>query len=130
MQCANCGKEYEDALAECPHCTGGAEPADRTEAERLARERESEEYTALVHRRWQVNTHLVGAILATVFCCWPLGIIAIVYAAKAEAILTLGEVRQSQAQARKARIWMAVSIVLGLVAFVLKFPLGIIFVHR
>lgn len=38
-----------------------------------------------------ISTYLTEAILVTLFCCWPLGIVAIVYAAQAKGKLDAGD---------------------------------------
>jgi hypothetical protein len=51
----------------------------------------------------QTNTGLlIGSILATLFCCLPLGIVAIVFAAKGDDA--------------KARTWLIAAVIVGLVA--------------
>ncbi len=42
-----------------------------------------------------IETHLVWAILATIFCCQHLGIVAIAYAAQASAHLASGNYEQA-----------------------------------
>ncbi|MCA1694069.1 MAG: CD225/dispanin family protein [Actinobacteria bacterium] len=61
-----------------------------------------------------VNNNLVWAILATVLCCTPLGIVAIVKAAKVDGLLARGDYYGAQAAADSAKnwsIWSAVAVV-------------------
>lgn len=62
-----------------------------------------------------VPNHLVGAILATIFCCWPFGIPAIVFAARVNGLLARGDLAGAQAASKSANTWMWVSIGIGLV---------------
>ncbi len=62
---------------------------------------------------------LVWAILATVFCCLPFGIVSIVYAAKVDSEWALGHYDEAEAAARTARTWVIVSIVVPLVVLFL-----------
>lgn len=62
-----------------------------------------------------VPNHLVGAILATVFCCWPFGIPAIVFAARVNGLLARGDLAGATDASKKANTWMWVSIGIGLV---------------
>lgn len=62
---------------------------------------------------------LVWAILATVFCCLPFGIVSIVYAAKVDSEWALGHYDEAEAAARTARTWAIVSIVVPLVVLFL-----------
>src|SRR4051794_19109749 len=64
------------------------------------------------------QNYLVWAILSTVFCCLPLGIVSIVYAAQVNSKWAMGDVAGAQESSRKAKqfaIWSAVSIVILLV---------------
>jgi hypothetical protein len=60
-----------------------------------------------------VNTHLVGAILTTLFCCQPFGIVAIVFAALAESKKSSGDGRGAMDLAAKANTWMIVALACG-----------------
>ena len=61
--------------------------------------------------------YLVWAILATIFCCLPLGIASIVFAAQVNGKYAAGDVAGAQESSRKAKqfaIWSAVvGVVLG-----------------
>lgn len=67
----------------------------------------------------QPPTYLVGAILSTLFCCLPAGIVSIVYAAQVSSKFSSGDYRGAQDASNKARTWMIVSIVAALVLSVL-----------
>ena len=112
MKCANCGKEFDDTLAECPHCLGGL---DQSEAAQTAREQEVEQVHRQKLRLKLKSTHLIGAVLATLFCCMPFGVVAIVYAGLAEGKLMDGDVRKARILADKADGWLTASILLGMV---------------
>ena len=62
---------------------------------------------------------LVGPILVTVFCCLIGGIISIVYAANANTKAARGDLQGAMSDARTSRIWMWVSIGIGVVVGVL-----------
>ena len=62
-----------------------------------------------------VNSNLVWAILSTLFCCLPLGIVAIVKAAQVNGLLAIGDYYGAQAAADSAKkwsFWSAASVVL------------------
>lgn len=61
-----------------------------------------------------VQNYLVFAILATVFCCLPTGIPAIVYAAQVNTKLQAGDLAGAQAASNNAKMWCWVSFGLGL----------------
>ena len=58
--------------------------------------------------------HLVGAVLATLLCCMPFGIVAIIYAAQVDSKFNAGDYVGAQNASNTARTWLIVSIVLGL----------------
>jgi hypothetical protein len=62
-----------------------------------------------------VPTHLVPAILCTVFCCLPFGIPAIIFAAQVNAKLAAGDIQGALESSRKAKTWCWVAFWLGLI---------------
>src|SRR5512135_824417 len=63
-----------------------------------------------------IPNYLVQAILCTIFCCLPAGIVGIVYAAQVNTKVALGDLAAAQALSRKAKTWCWVSFGVGLVA--------------
>jgi len=56
--------------------------------------------------------YLVWAILTTIFCCLPLGVISIVFSAQVNSKWALGDVagaQESSAKAKKFAIWSAIA---------------------
>ena len=64
-----------------------------------------------------VPNHLVWAILSTLFCCWPLGVVAIVYATRVDARRAGGDVAGAWDASRKARLWAMWSALSVLILF-------------
>ncbi|WP_367347519.1 CD225/dispanin family protein [Stenotrophomonas bentonitica] len=52
-----------------------------------------------------VPNNLVWAILTTLFCCLPLGVVSIVYAAQVDGRRAAGDVAGAYAASRKAAGW-------------------------
>ncbi|MCM1300360.1 MAG: CD225/dispanin family protein [Alistipes senegalensis] len=52
---------------------------------------------------------LVWAILSTVLCCLPFGIVSIVYASKVDSEWMVGHFDEAEDAAKKARTWAIVS---------------------
>lgn len=59
-------------------------------------------------------TYLAQAILVTLFCCQPFGIVAIVYAAQVNSKLTAGDHAGAADSSAKAKMWCWVAFGLGL----------------
>lgn len=67
------------------------------------------------------QNYLVFAILTTILCCLPTGIVSIVYAAKVNTLFADGKYDEANAASRNAKTWAIVSLVLGLVGIILYF---------
>lgn len=52
-----------------------------------------------------VPNHLVWAILSTLFCCLPLGIVSIVYASQVDGKRAAGDISGAREASRKAGLW-------------------------
>ncbi|MBB1086958.1 CD225/dispanin family protein [Lysobacter sp. SG-8] len=59
-----------------------------------------------------VPNNLVWAILTTLFCCMPLGIVSIVYAAKVDGLRASGNVEAARAASRSAWNWALASAII------------------
>ncbi|MBQ7403325.1 MAG: CD225/dispanin family protein [Lentisphaeria bacterium] len=61
----------------------------------------------------QINTWMIPAILATLLCCFPFGIVSIVFASKSQSALSVGDMYGARDNAEKAKIWFIVSVAVG-----------------
>lgn len=64
------------------------------------------------HNNEFVPNNLIWAILTTLFCCLPLGIVSIVYASQVDGLRATGDIVAARAAADKARFWAILSAVL------------------
>ena len=67
----------------------------------------------------KVPNYLVQAILTTLFCCLPFGIVAIVYAAQVNSKVAAGDYAGAVEVSGKAKTWCWVSFGLGLAGTVI-----------
>lgn len=74
----------------------------------------------------QVPNHLVWAILTTLFCCLPAGIVSIVYAAQVTGKLASGDIAGAQESSNNAKKWAMWSAIIGVVAIVLYIILVVV----
>jgi hypothetical protein len=58
--------------------------------------------------------YLVWAILSTILCCLPFGIVSIVYAAQVNSKWQVGDVTGANMASQNAKTWAWVSFVVGL----------------
>jgi len=60
-----------------------------------------------------VPNHLVWAILVTLFCCLPLGIVSIVYAAQVDGKRAAGDLPGAYKASHNAKMWAIYSAIIG-----------------
>lgn len=68
-----------------------------------------------------VDSHMAKSIIATLLCCLPFGIVAIVHSSKVSGALAMGDYAAARENADKADKWGNWSIIAGLVVGVLYF---------
>jgi hypothetical protein len=66
-----------------------------------------------------VPNYLVWAILVTLFCFLPTGIVAIVYASQVSTKLSAGDVAGATEASNKAKMWTIISAVAGVLIAVI-----------
>jgi hypothetical protein len=64
-------------------------------------------------------SYLVWAILTTLFCCLPFGIVSIVYAARVDSKYSAGDLAGSLEASANAKKWAIISAVVFVALFVL-----------
>ena len=111
MFCTQCGATNADTAMVCVQCgrslQAGAPPAPLPVQ------------GVVLPPGATVPNYLVFAILATVFCCLPTGIAAIVYAAQVNGKLQMGDLAGAQAASKNAKLWCLISLGLGLALILL-----------
>ena len=65
-----------------------------------------------------VRDWLIPSILTIIFCAWPLGIPALIFAVKANASKKRGDMAAAADQASKARLFVILSVVIGIVVWI------------
>ena len=63
--------------------------------------------------------YLVQAILTTLFCCLPAGVVAIIFAAQVNSKYAAGDVQGAMQSSKNAKTWSWVALGLGIAAIVL-----------
>lgn len=105
MYCSKCGAVNNDDAVICANCRNPVAPSPL------------ENPTGQPPVR--VFNYLVPAILVTVFCCLPLGIPALIFAAQVNNKIQMGDVQGAIDYSNKAKLWMWLSFGLGLLGNVL-----------
>jgi hypothetical protein len=68
-----------------------------------------------------VPNYLVPAILSTICCCLPLGIVSIVYSTQVNSKLKLGDIQGAMDASSKAKMWFTIAIVAGVIINAIAF---------
>ncbi len=111
MHCTNCGSQNDDDARFCKDC-GKAMSGSTPSAERY--EPESPSGMDPPAPPAHIPNYLVQAILVTIFCCLPFGIVSIVYAAQVNTKLDAGDVAGAVQASSNAKTWIWVSFGGGL----------------
>jgi hypothetical protein len=61
------------------------------------------------------DNYLVWAILTTILCCLPFGIVSIVYSTKVDNLYYAGQYEEAQAKAKSAKTWAIIAASSGFV---------------
>jgi hypothetical protein len=94
MYCTNCGNELPPGATACGHC-GERVPHFPPTA--------------------TVPNYLAQSIAVTLCCCPPFGVVALVFSAQVNSKLAAGDVAGAQASSRRAKTWVIVTLVAGIV---------------
>ena len=61
-----------------------------------------------------VPNYLVGAILTTLCCCLPFGIVSIIFSVQANSKKAAGDIAGAIDSAKKAKLWLILGVAIGL----------------
>lgn len=70
--------------------------------------------------------YLVWAILTTILCCLPFGIVSIVYAAQVNSKWTAGDYEGAKLSSKNAKIWAWVAFGVALAGAIIWFILAVV----
>ena len=107
MFCFKCGTENNDNFIFCYHCGEKLQPPIVDSKIQL----NSSEANIIV------PNYLLLAILSTVFCCMPLGIVAIVFACKVDSRLEKGSYIKAKEASKIAKVFIWISFGVGILIF-------------
>lgn len=84
---------------------------------------QSNQSSAPAERKPMPKSYLLWAILATIFCCMPAGIVAIVFSTQVSSRYFVGDEAGAEKASNRAQIWIIASIVLSIITNSLYTPL-------
>ena len=73
-----------------------------------------------------VPNYLVPAILATIFCCLPLGVVSIIFATQVNSKIAAGDTAGAVEASGKAKMFMMIAVGAGLLTWVCAVILWIV----
>jgi uncharacterized membrane protein YvbJ len=115
MYCRKCGTQNDDNAFRCVSCG------------QIIQEIQQEQQVQPTGANLpSVPNYLVHAILATIFCCLPFGIVSIVYAAQVNSKIAVGDYAGAVDASNKAKTWFWVSFGIGLAVTLMWVLFGII----
>ncbi len=94
MYCTSCGASVEGTDRFCANCGTSTPPNENN-----------------------VPNYLVPAIITTIFCCVPTGIVSIVYAAKVNGQIANGDLEGAMRSSEQAKLWSWVFFGIGIALF-------------
>jgi Interferon-induced transmembrane protein len=72
-----------------------------------------------------VPNYLIPAIAATILCCLPTGIVSIIFATQVNGKVAAGDMDGALASSKKAKLWLFVSVGLGLLCWIIAILLNL-----
>ena len=122
IYCTTCGREADPDARFCDNCGAALRPmgdGGPTHAPGMPSPGRPG-YAELPH----IPNYLVWAILATICCCVPSGIVAIVYSAQVNGKVQAGDYDGALRFSNNAKTWCWISLALGIVSIILGFGLS------
>lgn len=111
IYCPQCGTANADTAAVCGNCQAALPTAMSAAAPGAAAPAPGAPAAA----KPQINNYLIPAIVVTLCCCLPGGIVAIVYSSQVNQKLQAGDIAGAQAASKNAKLWCMISAGVGLV---------------
>ncbi len=71
------------------------------------------------------ENYLVWAILVTIFCCLPFGIVSIIFAAQVNSKWQSGDLEGARQASKNAKTWAWVSAGIGIVSIIIALIAGV-----
>ena len=124
MYCTTCGREVAPDARFCDNCGAALDRQSGGTGFAPGMPPDQTGYGAPV----DIPNYLIQAILVTIFCCLPAGIVAIVFAAQVNGQVRSGNLADAQRLSRNAKTWCWISLGVGLavaVFYLLFFIFGI-----
>lgn len=108
--CTNCGKAIPDNCSFCTNCGAPQASSQPQYQVNINSQPNQPQYMGP-----KPNNYMVWSILATIFCCLPLGIWSIVCSSKVNSLYQQGDYSGAVDASNKAKKWVIISAIIGLI---------------
>ena len=115
MYCPNCGAPNIDEVKRCGACGTHLDVSEVISLEQDGAA--GARITSIAVP--PVSSHLLVAMLTTLFCCLPLGMVSLLYASQVQPRFARGDYLGAQVASQRARMWAVLSFFVGLVTMLL-----------
>lgn len=85
----------------------------------FVRQAKQEDRTFMPQIDARINNYLLGAVLVSIFCCLPIGAVAIAYSVAAEMASRRREFSEAKHAADQALKWLLIAFALGAAAYLI-----------
>lgn len=147
MYCPKCGTQNPDNAPNCSACGAVLQQVNQYQSQSYNTNQQgnqqSQNYNGYVNNPYggnnqyqnyqqygqnvqNVPNYLVQSILVTLFCCLPLGIVAIITSKQVDDKLRMGDYPGAVEASNKAKKYCLISLVSGIVIFLIYFIIGFI----
>lgn len=109
--CRNCGNQVNEGVKFCPKCGQPVESQSVQQPQFVAQQVQQPQEK----KPMKPESGMMMAILSTLFCCLPLGIVAIVKANKVDKLYFAGDYKGAEEAASGAKTWTYIAMGVGLV---------------
>ncbi len=124
MRCLYCGRVNKPERTICKFCGAPLDYIEEMEEQAEDVLENLPEYTPDRFPEevpYHVQDYLVQAILTTLCCCIPFGIVAIVYASRVKSFLRRGEYAMDKEASKKAKMWCWIGGISGFVFYIINY---------
>ena len=124
MFCTTCGREVASDARFCDNCGAVIDPQANNEPPYVP---EMGYQGAPTYAEAPgIPNYLAQAILVTICCCLPAGIVAIVFAAQVNGKVASGDYAEAQRLSNNARTWCWISLGVGIAILLIYGVIGIL----
>ncbi|MCX7835598.1 MAG: CD225/dispanin family protein [bacterium] len=117
MYCPKCGAQNSDSVSFCTQCGASLQSTFQTGFQRP--QFQSPSYSSPPKTELPPDNKLVKAILVTIFCCLPFGIISIINAAQVNSKWAAGDYEGARRSAFEADKWANIGLWVGIAVYLI-----------